>query len=128
MTRPLALLSGPKDERLTLRKEAAEAEAKGTEVGKEEGTPQDPMEEVRRAEERIYASMDRVMVTHHRTVQRSMEEYKLKLKKKILEAEIKRRRDQDQELLSLAVVEALNHRNLLKAKVLKRNAPHGGRR
>jgi hypothetical protein len=93
--------------------------AKDTGTQRAEETPKDPTEAVARAKGNAEASMDRVVVTHHRMVQRSMEEYKRKLKKKILEEEIKKRLDQDRELLSLALAEAINHRNRLKARTLR---------
>ncbi|MCX7829202.1 MAG: hypothetical protein N2315_08430 [Thermanaerothrix sp.] len=114
MTKPFSL-GGPKEDPTDLLK----GWERGTERQRAEDAPKDPMEAVARAKGNVDASMDRVMVLHHRTVQRSMEEYKLKLKKKILEAEIEKRRHQDRELLSLAVAEAINHRNRLKARALR---------
>lgn len=77
---------------------------------------QEAIERVRMAKEAADSSMDRVVVTHQRTVQRSMEEYKKKLQKRLLEDEIRRRRDQDLDLLGKAIAERINHRNLLEAK------------
>jgi hypothetical protein len=84
--------------------------------GVPEEMPPSAREALMEAEKARDRALDRVVLTHQRTVARSMEDYKVKMKKKLLELERRKRREQDLELLSRAVAQTINHRNYLESR------------